>query len=271
MRINVRHIRLANLAADEVEKFTLNIQNREIKPSAVKKVIKEVYDQESGTWNQVNPIQVNLVTGNVVEGQHRREGYLQLVNNGTISRDTTIPVLFIEVPREEEVLYIQKMNTGKGWTTEDHVKSQSAGGNENSRKLMTFCLEHELCHTDKSNGTVTVSLRAGAAILTGGRKEHNLRKGDFIFPEENRLLAETVHDELLEILSLFPTWTKGKANIEAMAKAWYEVRDRYPFKEWKKAIKKNSRGPMTMSSTAANSWKQYFYQCAGTIALAEQK
>ena len=62
-----------------------------------------------------------------------------------------------------------------------------------------------------------------------------------------------------------------KANIEAMAKSWYEVRDRYDFSDWKKAFKKNRRGPMTMSSTAANSWKQYFAQCAGTIALGEVK
>lgn len=271
MRIQVEHLENKNLTANEVVNFKMNPYNRSVLDSALKKTIETIYDPETHSWCQVSPIQVNVVTGNIIDGQHRWNGFLIKVKDGGIPQDSTIPVHFVKIPQEQELAYIQTINRCKAWTTEDYIKSQIAEGNEDSRKLLTFCEEHELCHTVKSSGKISYNFRGAAAILTRGRKETNLKKGVFEFPEENRLLAETVHDELVEILSIFPTWTKGKANIEAMAKSWYEVRDRYDFSDWKKAFKKNRRGPMTMSSTAANSWKQYFAQCAGTIALGEAK
>lgn len=266
-----KFIKEVRLTANEVKNLKFKEGNRPVEESSLKKIIKDIYNPETHTWDQLKPIEVNILTNNIIDGQHRVKGFLAKVEDGSIAQDATIEVRFIEIPEEDELEYIDIYNQGKHWNLGNHINKQIVGGNENSRKLNTFCIEHELCHTQKSTGKIICNFRAAAAILTGGRKETDLKKGDFVFPEENRLVAETVHDELMEILSIFPTWTKGKANVEAMAKAWYEVRDRYPFKEWKKAVKKNSRGPMTMSSTAANSWKQYFYQCAGTIALAEQK
>ncbi len=270
MRIQVKHCGDKNLTAAEVQKFNINPQNREVKPAALQKTIKAIYNPEEHTWEQARAIEVNLVTNNITDGQHRREGFIIKVSDGGIPSDSTIPVHFVKVPAEQELAYIQLINKNKSWTTEDFVKAQIYAGNEDSEKLLEFCESLELCHTVKKNG-VAYNFRAAAALLTKGRKETKLREGTFEFPEENRELAITVHNELVEILSIFPTLTKGKANIEAMAKAWYEVRDRYSFNVWKKAIKKNSNGPLSMSLTAANSWRQYFVQCAGTIALGEAK
>lgn len=266
-----KFIKEEQLTANEVKNFNFKKGNRPVEEVALKKIIKEIYNPETHTWDQLKPIEVNILTNNIIDGQHRLKGFLSKVEDGSLAPDTTIGVHFIEIPEEDELDYIDIYNQGKHWNLGNHVNKQIVSGNENSKKLEVFCLEHELCHTKKSSGKVVCHYRAGAAIVTGSRKEVNLKDGTFVFPEENRLVAEVVHTELMEILSIFPTWTKGKANVEAMAKAWYEVRDRYDFKDWKKAIKKNHRGPMTMSSTAANSWKQYFAQCAGTIALGENK
>lgn len=273
MRITSKFVKEENLTVNEVMNFKFKEGNRPVEETSLKKIIKDLYDPETHTWNQVKPIEVNILTNNILDGQHRWKGFITKVSDGSIPQDSTIGVHFVEIPEDQELEYIDIYNQGKHWNLDNHIGKQIVEGNENSRKLRTFCEEHELCHTVKGTGRIICNFRGAAAILTGGRKETNLKKGEFEFPEENRLLAETVHDELVEILSIFPTWTKGKANIEAMAKAWYEVRGRYEFKVWKKAFKykENRRGPMTMSSTAANSWKQYFAQCAGTIALGEAK
>ena len=66
MRIQVEHLENKNLTANEVVNFKMNPYNRSVLDSALKKTIKTIYDPETHSWCQVSPIQVNVVTGNII-------------------------------------------------------------------------------------------------------------------------------------------------------------------------------------------------------------
>ena len=98
MKIQVEHLENKNLTANEVVNFKMNPYNRSVLDSALKKTIKTIYDPETHSWCQVSPIQVNVVTGNIIDGQHRWNGFLIKVKDGGIPQDSTIPVHFVKIP-----------------------------------------------------------------------------------------------------------------------------------------------------------------------------
>lgn len=261
MNIQVEYCGDTRCTAKELNQFNFNPQNRQVKPARVRSIIKKIYDAENKVWAQVQPIEVNLVTNNITDGAGRKVGFMTKINDGGLPADTTVPVRFVKIPAEQEVEYIQIINKDRtGWSTEDFVLSNVTAGNENYRMLQTFCLEHELLH-DENN---TPRYRAGAAILGKGRKEHQLKNKQYVFPLNDVPLADQVHDELKLILDTIG-WMPTRANLEAMAKSWYKYRDNHPMDKWLKAISKHKNGPSTANSPAVKAWDNYFLMCSGEL------
>lgn len=247
---------------------TLNLKKgvKFSKKGRIGDIIKCIYDKETHTWNQRNPVEVNARTNRIGNGQGRSVGFILKVEDGGLDKDATIPVRFVDVPEDCELEWMEDTNTCQhDWTCNDSVESQIALGNKNFIKLRDWALtQPELCV--HSNGSI--KYRTAANILAGGRKEHEFKTKNYKFPEENISLGDTMCSEMISILDCMPTWTVGKANIEAMAKEWKRVRTKFNLSDWLYGVSMCPDGPIGMGIRSAGSWKDYFTLVGGKLAMS---
>lgn len=251
---------------DTVKRFVPNKKNRILKDSALQTKLNQLLDKENHKWGQLDPIQVNLLTGNMTDGHARTLLFMQCIEDGSIPKDTTIPVEYIKLDPKLERTYLRQKQNGRSWTGDDFISSEINDGNKNYLSIERFCTEHELCHTKNKEGKISkMRYRRAAAMLYGVRKGVPLRDGEFIFPEDKVIDANIIHDELLKIIELIG---ETPSNIESMTTAWCKVRELADFKtEWCKVLrlKKYKGGPQTTKSLNETIWVGYFKMALGDI------
>lgn len=252
---------------EDVKDFGRNQQNRLYDENHLKEI--------RGRWLEdsvmIPPIQVNALTNNIIEGQHRWKSYTDLIKDGELPKDTKIKVLYYQIPEEDELDEITNANIHvKGWSLDDYIHRNVTSGSKAYLNLEEWCKEHSLCYkvkkTKNKNGDKEISLkyRYGAAILTGKGCRKELQKGTFTFTEEQRKIANEVHGEMLDILTVMNKRGVG-AWIESMAIAWHEVRHFHPFSVWMKEFKLKKNRLAQYPSDSKEDWKNIFNDIHGSI------
>lgn len=255
----------------EKETDTLDLSNtpgakfkKEGKGKRIGDIIKACYDKETHEWLQREPIVVNTVTNAIGNGQGRSVAFICKVEDGGLPEDSKIPVRYVEVPEEFELVWVNDINNEQhNWTMSDKVTSQIKKGNIEMKLLHEWADTQPICKGQGGN----INYRTAANILNGGRTEHNLNNGSYKFPAEKVETANSVCSELQAILDTLPAWTKGKANVEAMAKAWIPERSKFNMQNWLYGVSLNPQGPTGMGIKSAQTWKEYFTLVGGTLAM----
>lgn len=234
---------------EESKKFCKNQENRNYKPTHVKNMQKQFL-----TSFEIMPaITVNVVTNNVIDGQHRLKAFQTLVETSQIEPDLMLKVMFVKIPLEEEIKAIIDANTNsKGWSLEDYITSYVKAGNVSYVKLDEWCKRHSL-----SNDKGKSKFRYGAAIITGKRCKDVLQYGVFSFTDAELRRADEVHAEMLEIVELFNLKGKG-AWIESLAVTWNVAREQHDFRTWIKELKSNKEKYLKLPKDNSKEWKAIF-------------
>lgn len=236
------------LPLSEVAEFSLHPCNREIKERIVKALMKEVEDDPGLAI--ASPIKVGIHTGNILDGQHRREAYMRLVKKGRIPSDIRIGAHFVDVAPEGELKKIQKYNLNAfKWNVGDYVQSEVKDCNP------TFMVFDELIRRVPGlyEGRGKTRYRIATAAICGVPHNTNaMMAGKFVANECDLPKAVTVSEEVKWILN--ETMSKPSALAEMMA-LWYKMRDSYPFREWQAAIKKRKKDIMSRPRDTKVQWK----------------
>lgn len=250
------------VSLEKAKTFSLNSKNRVCNPCHLEKIKREMMD----SLNVMPPITVNIVTNNIIDGQHRHNAFVKLREEGTLPETSTLKVMYVEISAEDELKAIVKANNNsKGWTLDDFVASYIVSGIVSYVKLDKWCKEHAL---SSENGKSKI--RYGSAILTGRRASNDLKNGTFTFTDEELKRAEQVHDELNDIVELFNMRGRGMW-IEAMAISWIEVRNEHDFDTWKKAFKSKKADFMKMPKDNVKHWKAIFAYAHLDISMKAKK
>lgn len=257
-----KFVRYDSVSYEDTLKFGKNQGNRREIKSHVAKLKKQCLT----SFAIMPPITVNVVTYNIIDGQHRLRAYQELVEQGVFSKEERMKVMFVEVPIENEKKAIIAANTNsKGWSLDDFIKSYCNEGNKYYVGLENWCdSNHPLAKTGKKEKGL--KFRYGAAIITGRRCSSELKSGDFTFTEEELKRAEEVHAEMLEIIELFGLKGKG-AWIESLACSWIAARNQHTFKVWFRELKKKKSSFLKLPKDNSRDWDAIF----GQVHLAIDK
>lgn len=218
---------------EEAKGFGRNQMNRVVNENHVSKLMKSLVHSE---FSIMPPIMLNQATNHIIDGQHRLEAYLRLVEAGVLPESTTIEVYCIDLPESSELDEIIRANTNsKNWSVDDYIGCHARAGKEDYKKLFEWCKDHELT---SNNGKP--KYKYGGAILLGHTCYNELKNGTFTATDEQYERAEQVHAELLEITDAMGL--HGSNNwIEGLIVSWMSFREKHTLGEWVKAIKAKFR------------------------------
>jgi ParB-like chromosome segregation protein Spo0J len=211
------------------KRFSSTSENRQRNHGHVSK-LKE---QMKHSLKNFPPININKLTNHIIDGQHRLEAFQNLVKSGELPIDSTISVMYSNMPEEEEREAVINANTNsKNWSLDDFMKS-FAEVNAEYKKLENWGRNHSLCYDERSR---KIKFRYAAAILKRQNCTKILKNGEFFISKEDEIKGEEMHSELVEILAVLKKRENG-AFIESIVLSWTDVRTLHPFKEWLKELK----------------------------------
>ena len=236
---------------EETKSYGINQENRAYNHSHLQKIKKQCLN----SLETMPPITINVVTNNIIDGQHRLKSYQTLIEGNEIDKDSKIKVMFVEIPVEEEKQAIINANTNsKNWSLDDYIASYAKAGIVSYVKLDEWCRAHPL-----SNDNGKSKFRYGAAIITGKRCSSELKNGEFSFTENEINRADEVHAEMLEIVELFNMKGKGQW-IESLAVSWIDVREQHEFRVWIKELKSKKQRFLKLPKDNSSDWDSIFAQ-----------
>ena len=251
---------------DESLAYGKNQENRKYNHSH----ISELKEQWIESPDILPPITVNVITNNVIDGQHRLKAYKELIEDNVIDKDTKIKVMFVSVPIENEKEAIVNANIhSKNWSLDDYIYSYIKAGLEPYCKLQEWCKTHALCYRyvkdkETKEQTKEFKYRYAASMLTGKRCPEELKSATFSFTDEQMEIANEVHIELMEIIEALDKKGYG-AWIEPLAVTWHQYRGMHPFKVWLREIKLKKNKLQRMPSDNAGEWEAIFNTVHGAI------
>jgi hypothetical protein len=243
--------RIYELTYKEVKELGLNPYNRGIDKKHVEQMKNKLMDSPLKKF--VCPIIVNLTTGNIIDGQHRATAFCEMIENGSISTSSTIDVIYKEMHFEDEIRYIDSVNSDvKNWQLTDAVNSKAKQNIDSYKMLLEFCKTHSLCHAN--NGTPKATY---ASIIILGKRPPSklLRGGDVNFSKEQVEKAHYIHDEMVDIFKAIGIKSPTGWMIGTLAEAWHEVRNRYDFDTWLKAFEKSKGNLQDRVMTRKKDWE----------------
>lgn len=246
---NVKFVKFDIVPYENTLVFGKNQENRQENPAHLAKIKNQLLS----SMDVIPPITVNVVTNNVIDGQHRFKAYKELIENGKIDRNTKLKVMYVDIPIDEEKKAIVDANThSKNWSLDDYVNSYVRAGIISYQKLDDWCRKHPLA---SENGKP--KYRYGSAIITGKRCQNELKSGTFSFSESQLSIADDIHAEMLEIVELFGLKGKGPW-IESLAVSWTEVRNQHKFRTWMSEFKKKKGKLLKMPKDNQYEWDSIF-------------
>lgn len=236
----------ADVNLEKAKTFTLNPKNRTIVPNHLSRLKREMSEC---LWTMM-PIVVNIITGNILDGQHRHKAYIDLMEAGELPKDYLLGVMYVSVPKEFELEAIERINNNnKCWAIGDFINRHSDDDSYNN--LIQFCLTHTL--TCDKNGP---KVRYGSAMVAGKCCTNILKNGEFYATKEDFERAEQVHDEMLQIIEALGKEKKG-GYIESLATTWMRFREHYEFNTWMKEFNTNKKYSK-MPSNNGKEWNTLF-------------
>lgn len=186
--------------------------------------IKEIYnDIIKGKAVWMAPVEVNINTMGVCDGQHRVKAVLKAWEDGY---DYELGVIFRDIPEETEAeTVVRKNTTTKNWTQKDFKHKLLLEGNKNAKRLNDFCLNHELLHgKKKKDGTVPTKDRYAMALLRGQNITNEIINGNVVITDDDVEFGEQLYEEVKALYDVLGYQSKGGGWYEYFLQGWYEFR-----------------------------------------------
>ena len=255
----------------KVKNFKFHYQNRKVEEPHVKKLRKTLF--KDGEWITIMPVVVNIITGNILDGQHRWSLYLQLVEEGLIDPNVyKLFVEYVEMSPAEEHSYITNLQEANHWNNEDFCESYVSGGDQNYITLKQFCDEHPLCnHMNKAGMITSRAYRLANIILSGDRNEKHLKDGLASVSKKDVAEGDAIHNELMKILQAIKIdTTVGRSGLEGLASSWRVLRQTgYPMKAWIHELSKKDYegGPKSNKTWGVETWNKFLSPACTQLLL----
>ena len=205
-------------------KFQRNNLNRLIAKNHVSEIRSSITDS---SWEMFSPIEVNINTWNVIDGQHRLDAFSTLSDD--IKKNAYLRVIFYKLKPEDEIELIKSKNTkNKNWTVKVFAESNMRSGKcKELTMLYDFCKNHPKCRRNKKGGPGSENLGYGSAFLWGTTPTKALKSGKFTgaysINANTVKFADELYKEVDKMLEAFD-WEKTATWYERFAQAWRHVR-----------------------------------------------
>lgn len=235
------------LKVNELAQFKPHEQNR----IADKKHINELKDSILNC-PIIPHIIVNPNTNTMIDGVHKTQAALELIEEGLLEKDFGFFVQYVPMKKEEEIFWIIELNNNtKGWTTDDYVHSYIPVSNSYAL-LEKFCKEHEICHNSKKN-----IYRYGASMMLGKNSYSCLKKGTFNITEEDYKFGQIFHNEIMSLMVVLGKELNGDF-YAYISTPWKKVRERYTLSQWLKGAKRVKKRVNELSCRTKTDWATIF-------------
>lgn len=190
--------------------------------------IKEIeQDIINGNAKFMAPIEININTGGVIDGNHRFKAVKNAWEKGS---DYKIEAIFRDISPEEEADIIVKKNTSqKSWTQKDFKHKLLVEGNKSAQRLNDFCLAHDMLHgKKKKDGTVPTKDRYAMALLRGQNITKEIISGSIEITEDDVEFGNQLYAEVETLYNILGFQSTG-GWFEFFLQGWYEFRSSNKF------------------------------------------
>ena len=245
-------VSIYQIPQSDARNFGHNQENRKVDTRHVARIKKD--------WEHskdfIPPITINQTTNNIIDGQHRLQAFIELVDEGKLPSDSKILVRFINVePSEEKQIIIDSNTKSKNWKQSDYIDSYSES-KEAYKKLIEWCLIHPLCIDKKGKAKP----RYGAAMIKGKGCGGMLKNGKFTVTDDELKNAEETHNELLQIIEILGLEQQG-SYIENLAVEWAKAQKTYAIvtkKDWLSLLTSKKNAIAKMPKSSGKAWRTIF-------------
>lgn len=242
-------------------KFTFHPQNRNIDRGHLQKIKAQMKE----SFDLIPPITVNLRTNHIVDGQHRREGYVQLIQEGELSPRTLLKVMYVDISEDEELdRIIAAQVNSKSWTPADYIHSYIKYGNIHYIKLDEWAKSHTLTANIKDPSKP--KYRYAAILMKGSTLRKELPNGSFTVTDEELTKADTIHNEVIKLLNLMSKPMTGQW-LEQMMLSWFKNRNLHTFTEWTSYIRTHKGGLRKLPTATVSDWDALFAKVHSELDL----
>lgn len=266
----IETIKITQENVHKVRHFLKLNANRDINKTNVKD--KEIEFLKHGCF--LNEITINIDNNHILDGQHRIQAYLNLIEKNQIPSTTLLDVKYIKLYDISEIDYCKDINSSaKIWKAEDFVNRNKESGiyiNLYPKLEKLFQSAPALEYEPKKNLICKLGSKRQKAyrrllILLKYHKGDkfnikSIRKefddGTLIITDNDIQRAQTLITELTTILN-----TIGCGNpsgLEDIARCWINRREDYSFQEWIYAFKKKYETIRTLPKNKKSEWDIIF-------------
>lgn len=248
------------LPYSEVCKITSHPQNRNIDRGHLQKIKNQMKE----SFNLMPAITVNKRTGHSIDGQHRKKGYEELIKEGVLSPDTLLPVMYVDIPEDQELeRIIAAQVNSKKWSPSDYIHSYIKDGNDNYIKLDDWAKAHTLTANPKDPSKP--KYRYAGIMMKGSTLRSDLPCGTFVVSDEELKKADEVHAEVVKLIELFGLPFTGQW-LEGLLLSWYKNRGLNTFKDYTDYIKKHP-GLRKLPKATLSDWDAIFAKVHSELDL----
>lgn len=170
------HIYYLKPNSKALNKLILHSENRDIRPSHVR-FLKKALLSDPMFGRNWTPIQVNIRTRHVLDGNHRIEMLKHLPD--AVKNNVSLPMYYVDMPESEELSHLIGVNNGqKSWKHQDWLKRYQ--NVPEIEALREFCSDPRRSWLQKNKRTTSPNMGYGAAFFWGKNlKKEQIEKGDF--------------------------------------------------------------------------------------------
>lgn len=246
---------------EERELFKPSKCERVLRPAKVREIKAELLNGD--VVHQ--PITVNIRTGNIIDGNHRWNAWLEAVSEGY---KRPIRVNYVDVPEEDEFERFLKINSGTPVSAVDVVLCATAVSRPNSAKFIEFAKAHAPLTWNSRNNKVNRGTTE--CLIFGGtvQADYLKKRGDYrtITPEMVTYadkLARELH-VLLGILDL----SRDGSRRRVVVSAWFAFRkgsyeeservDKIGLEKFAEKVKSYATKEYGFSAMTQNDWIDAF-------------
>ena len=236
----------------DARNFGHNQENRKVDARHIARIKKDWIKSK----DFMPPITINQITNNIIDGQHRLQAFIELVDEGKLPSDSKILVRFINVePSKEKQIIIDSNTKSKNWKQSDYIDSYSES-KEAYKNLIEWCSNHPLCIDKKGK----IKPRYGAAMIKGKGCGGMLKNGKFTVTDDELKNAEATYNELLQIIEILGLEQQG-SYIENLAVEWAKAQKNYELvskKNWLSLLTSEKNTIAKMPKTSGKAWRTIF-------------
>lgn len=190
--------------------------NREINKNRVKKIYNAIVNNE-----HISPIEVDINTMGIIDGQHRFEAYKRLWKDK--KTDYKVRILFIDIPKNElQTIIFHKNQNQKSWSAKDKVSHLRYNENPTIKILDDFCKGKDLLVDKGKKGQKD---RYAIAFLKGTNAINNVLNQTITITKAEIEIGEKRYNEIVRMCKVLKIDNLNGLS-EGFIQAWYEFRNK---------------------------------------------